>query len=85
MILSKIICSLPLSYNSVTIAWANVPITQQIVDVLEERLIRHETLLKTQGSINEVSDKAFFTKSWSFCQTYPQRATLKRCRVYQGP
>ena len=45
MIISKIIYSLPPSYNSIIAARSNVPEHNQTVDNLEERLIRHESLL----------------------------------------
>ena len=39
MIISKIIYSLPPSYNSIIAAWSNVPKACQTVDTLEERLL----------------------------------------------
>jgi len=36
MLLSKIICSLPPSSNSVTTVWTNVPLELQTIDLLEE-------------------------------------------------
>jgi hypothetical protein len=49
VILSKIICSLLPSYNNIVAAWSNVPEEQQNVDYLEEKLLRHEGLMHTQG------------------------------------
>ena len=60
--MAKIISSLPPSYNSVITAWSNVDPLKQIVDLLEERLLQHEAILKGQGHFDEGSDKAFFTR-----------------------
>ena len=65
MIISKIIYSLPPSYNSIIAAWSNVPEHLQTVDTLEERLIRHESLLQRQGGVDTDIDQAFFTRSAS--------------------
>lgn len=43
MIISKILYSLSLSYKSIITAWSNVSDNEQIVDHLEERILRHES------------------------------------------
>jgi hypothetical protein len=63
MIISKIICSLPPSYNSIVAAWSNVPAKQQIVDYFEEKLLLHEGLMHNQGIQEDTADQAFFTRS----------------------
>jgi hypothetical protein len=63
LILSKIITTLPPSYNSVISAWSNVPATDQTIDTLEDRLLAHENILKIQGNPEYNADQAFFTRS----------------------
>lgn len=71
MIISKIIYSLPPSYNNIIAAWSNVPESSQTVDNLEERLLRHESLLHRQGGGDTEADQAFFTRSASITQARP--------------
>ena len=71
MIISKILYSLPPNYNSIIAAWSNVPEISQTVDNLEERLLRHESLLQRQGSGDTQMDQAFFTRSASASQSRP--------------
>lgn len=66
MVMSKIICSLPPSYSNIIATWANVPVTQQTVDNLEERVLRHEQLMKIQGGLDDAADQAFFTHTQHF-------------------
>ena len=61
-IITKIICSLPPSYNSIVTAWANLPIEQQNVANLKVRLLQLEDLLALQGGETS-GDSAFFTRS----------------------
>ena len=61
-IMSKIICSLPPSYNNVTTAWSNVHPDEQTVDTLEDLLTRYEEMVKRQGTRSE-ADQAFFARS----------------------
>ena len=56
MIISKIIYSLPPSYNNIIAAWLNVPEACQTVDTSEERLLRHESLLHRQGGRESDAD-----------------------------
>ena len=71
MIISKIISSLPPSFNSIIAAWSNIPEHNQTVDNLEERLIRHESLLQRQGNVDMDHDQAFFTHLASISQPRP--------------
>ena len=82
MIIAKIISSLPPSYNSVIAAWSNVDPLKQTADLLEERLLRHEAILKGQGQFNEGSDKAFFTRSTGASST-ASRQRLSRKEQHQ--
>ena len=59
-IMSKIICSLHPSYNSVITAWSNVHPDEQTVDALEDRLTRYEELMKRQGTTSD-ANHAFFS------------------------
>lgn len=53
MVMSKIICSQrPPSYNIIA-TWANVPVLQQTEDSLEERVARHEQLMKIQSGLDD--------------------------------
>ena len=60
-IMSKIICSLPPTYNNVITTWSNIHLEEH-VDALEDQLIRYEKLMKRQGTTSE-ADQAFFTCS----------------------
>jgi hypothetical protein len=63
MIISKIICSLRPSYNSIVAAWSNVHESQQTLDYLEEKLLRHKGLMEVQRRKDDPLDEAFFTRS----------------------
>ena len=63
MLISKIICNLPPSYNSIVAAWSNVPEEKQTVDYLEEQLTRHEGLMQIHGLQEDFVDQAFFTRA----------------------
>ena len=63
MITAKIISSLLPNYNNVIATWSNVDPLKQTADLLEERLLQQEAILKGQGHFDEGSDKAFFTRS----------------------
>ena len=71
MIISKIIYNLPPSYNSIIAAWSNVPEMNQTMDNLEERLLRHESLLHRQEGGDHEADHAFFTRSASSSCSQP--------------
>lgn len=71
IIISKIIYSLPPSYNSIIAAWSNVPKSSQTVDNLEERLLRHESLLHRQGGGDTEADQTFFIRLASITQARP--------------
>lgn len=72
-IITKMISSLPPSYNDVIAAWWFVDPLKQTADLLEERLLRHEAILKRQGHFDEGSDKAFFTRSAGASSTTPRQ------------
>jgi hypothetical protein len=62
MLITKILCSLPPSYNSLVVAWTNVPLEEQTVANLKVRLLQLENILSLQGS--EISgDSAFLARS----------------------
>ena len=62
MLITKIICSLPPSYNSIVTAWANVPDDEQTVANLKVRLLQLENLMALQGG-ELPGDTTFFTRS----------------------
>lgn len=62
LLLTKIICSLPPSYNTCVAAWANVPVQEQTVASLKIRLLQMENILAFQGG-EAVGDSALFTRS----------------------
>lgn len=62
MLKTKIICSLPPSYNSIIAAWTNVPTPEQTVASLKIRLLQMENLMTLQSG-ETASDSAFFTRS----------------------
>ena len=80
MIMAMIISSLPPSCNIVIAAWSNVDPLKQTVDLLEERLLRHEAILKGQGNFDEGNDKEFFTRSAGVsstsCQCFSRKEQL---------
>ena len=73
MTMAKIISSLPPSYNIVIAAWSNVDPLKQTVDLLEERMLRHEAILNMQGHFDEGSDKEFSTRSVGASTTAPRQ------------
>ena len=60
---TKIICSLPPSYQSIVSAWDNVPENQQTLANLKARLLKHESLMKKHGGLLANLDEAFFSSS----------------------
>ena len=62
MLLTKIICSLPSSYNSIIAAWTNVPAQEQTVANLKIWLLQMENLMTLQGK-EITGNLAFFTRS----------------------
>lgn len=62
MLITKIICSLPVNYNSIIAAWANVDAQDQTVAKLKVRLLQMESVLALQ-SAESSGDAAFFTRS----------------------
>ena len=62
MLITKIVCSLPPSYNSILAAWTNVPTLEQTVANLKIRLLQMENLMALQGGEN-TGDSTFFTRS----------------------
>lgn len=62
VLLTKIICSLPASYNDVVAAWTNVPPKEQTVANLKVRLLQMENIMTLQNAATD-GDSAFFTRS----------------------
>jgi hypothetical protein len=62
MVVTKILCSLPPSFNTVGSAWDNLPTEMQIVHNLTVRFLKQETVNKMQGAGTVESDHAFFSK-----------------------
>ena len=63
MLVTKIVCSLPPSYNNIIATWTNLPALKQTVSNLIVRLLQMEYLLALQGSDNTSGNSAFFTRS----------------------
>lgn len=61
MLITKIMCSLPPSFNSIVAAWTNVPANEQTVANLKVRLLQMENLLALQAN-ESTGDAAFFTR-----------------------
>ena len=62
MIITKIMCSLPASYNNIVTTWANVHEEQQTISNLKVRLLQLEHLL-TKQSGESSGDSTFFIRS----------------------
>lgn len=65
MIITKIMCSLPPTYNSIVTAWTNIPDEMQTLEKLKTRLLQLESLLLKQNG-EPAGDAAFFTRSNKF-------------------
>lgn len=63
MLITKIVCSLPPSYNSILAAWANVPALEQTVANLKVKLLQMKTLMNMQGGDTSRTDKVFFIRT----------------------
>lgn len=62
MSITKIVCSLPPSYNNIIAAWANIPALDQNVANLKVGLLQMENLMALQGG-ETAGDSAIFTRS----------------------
>jgi hypothetical protein len=49
LLITKIICSLPSSYNSIMVTWDNFPRSDQTIHMITMCLFKHEHLIKVQG------------------------------------
>jgi hypothetical protein len=49
LLITKIICILSLSYNSIMVTWDNFPRSNQTIHMITMRLFKHEHLIKAQG------------------------------------
>lgn len=72
MLITKIVCSLPPSYNSVIAAWTDVPAPDQNVANLKIRLLQMENLMALQGG-ETTGDSAFFTRSSKASSQYKKQ------------
>lgn len=62
MLIIKMVCSLPPSYNNILAAWTNISTLEQFVANLKIRLLQMENLMALQGGEN-TSDSTIFTCS----------------------
>lgn len=62
MLMTKIVCNLPLSYNSILATWTNVPAPKQTIANMNIRLLQMENLMALQDGENKC-DSTFFTRS----------------------
>ena len=79
MLLTKIICSLPSSYNSIITVWTNVPAQEQTVPNLKIRLLQMENLMTLQGG-EIAGDSAFFTRS-SRTSTKKRSKAMRKTKI----
>lgn len=63
MLITKIVCTLPLSYNNIITAWTSVPALEQTVADMKVRLLQMKNLMALQGGWSSLSDLAFVTCS----------------------
>jgi len=59
---TKVICSLPPSYQHIVAAWDNLAAMDQTLANLKARLLKHESLLARNGNPLEHFDKAFYSQ-----------------------
>ncbi len=55
LIITKIICSLPSSYNSIMVTWDSFPKSDQTIHIITMHLFKHEHLIKIWGNDNDGS------------------------------
>ena len=63
MLITKIVCSLPPSYNNIITAWTNVPIEHETIANLKVRLLELENILALQGG-DTAGDSSFLIYSF---------------------
>jgi hypothetical protein len=78
--ITKIMCTLPPSYNHIVTGWNNVPLEEQTVANLKARCLQLENLMKLQGDETS-SDSAFFTRS-SKASAKGKKHTSEQSREY---
>ncbi len=61
LIITKIICSLPPSYNSIIVTWDNFPRNDQTICKITMHLFKHEHLKKVQGGNDNDGNHIFHT------------------------
>ena len=76
-IMSKIICSLPLSYNNVTTTWFNVHPDEQTVHALKDHLTKYEEFLKRQRGTSE-ANQFLYTVSTNLKTTEQKRTVHQK-------
>lgn len=81
MIITKIMCSLPASYNSIVTAWANVPEEHQTIANLKVRLLQLEHLLTKQNG-EPAGDSAFFARSSKASLHNNKKHTHENAKIY---
>ncbi len=59
LIVTKIICSLPPSYNNIMVTWENFPRNDQTICKITMHLFKHEHLIKIRGMT--MMEITFFT------------------------
>jgi hypothetical protein len=78
MVVMKILCSLPPSFNTIGSAWDNLPTEMQTVHNLTVRLLKQETVNKMQGAGNVEFDHAFFSKTQPASSSSQGRSNQKK-------
>lgn len=81
MLITKIMCSVPASYNSIVAAWANVPEEHKTIAKLKVRLLQLENLLMKQSG-EPAGDSAFVTRSSKASSHNTKKHTHENSKVY---
>lgn len=63
MILSKILSSLPRSYNNIITALSSVAQDNQMVNYLEDKLLQYKALLSLQETVEDIEEKVFLIQT----------------------
>jgi len=75
-VITKIIMSLPLRYNSTVATWANVPIAKQTISAITTRLLQQEHIFKQQNKEN-LTITVYFTYAQL---TTKKMSKLEKCK-----